>query len=145
MTRTIAGLWVAAVLGLAACTGHEAAGLAGGNAPLLASVKATPAADSVRFVLQVTNTGTSPVRLRYPSGQSFDFSVTRDGREVWRWSADRMFTQALRDATLAPGETLQFEAGWRPDAGLPAGEYTVTGELTAEPGARQRTTFRLPA
>lgn len=145
MARSMGGIWAVVLLALAACTTHEAAGVADGNAPLLASVKATPTADSVRFVFQVTNTGTSPLALRYSSGQSFDFVVSRDGREVWRWSADRMFTQALRDATLAGGETLQFEAAWRPEPGLPAGEYTVTGELTAQPGARQRATFRLPA
>lgn len=99
------------------------------ESPLLASVQASTAGDSVDFLLQVTNTSTEPVRLEFTSGQSFDFVVTRDGAEVWRWSADRMFTQALRSEMLAAGATRSFNASWMPPPGA-RGEYTVTGALT---------------
>lgn len=127
-----------------ACAPKETA-MEGGNdgGPLLSSVQATAAGDSVSFLLQVTNTSSSPVELQYGSGQSFDFVVTRDGQEVWRWSADRMFTQALRTEVLAPGETVSHRATWSPPASL-RGEFMVTGVLPAQ-GRRveQSARFRL--
>lgn len=146
-------LWLplAALLTLAyACTpqpapGGGAAESAGGGGapPLLASLQATTVGDAVRFVLQVTNTTGSPIELRYPSGQSYDFAVLRDGREVWRWSSGMMFTQALRAETLAPGATLTFEERWTP--GTVSGELTVVGRLTStNQPVEQRTGFRVP-
>ncbi|MBV9774512.1 MAG: hypothetical protein JO040_11215, partial [Gemmatimonadetes bacterium] len=96
---------------------------------LVSSLQVQPTRDSVRFVLQVTNAGTQPMALDFSSGQSFDFVVQQDGRELWRWSGDRMFTQALRSETLAAGETRTFSATWNPPAGL-HGELVATGFLT---------------
>lgn len=111
--------------------------------PLLASVQANTTGDSVHFVLQVTNTSTAPVELNFSSAQRFDFSVERDGRNVWTWSADRMFAQALGTETLAAGETRRYEATWRPGPGT-SGEYVVTGTLTSsDHGVEQSTRFRL--
>lgn len=111
---------------------------------LVSSLQVEPSADGVRFLLQVTNGGTQPMALQFSSGQSFDFVVTQDGRELWRWSADRMFTQALRSETLAPGETRTFSATWNPPAGV-HGELVASGFLTARgQRAEQQTRFRLP-
>jgi hypothetical protein len=114
------------------------------TSPLLASVKAsTFGADSVVFSLQVTNTAAGPLELSFSSGQSFDFVVMRGAEEVWRWSSDRMFTQALRSDTLAPGETRSYSATWAP-VPRASGEYTVHGRLTARNvRAEQSTQFRL--
>jgi hypothetical protein len=112
--------------------------------PLLATVQVGTFPDSVHFVLQVTNTTDRAIELGFSSGQSFDFAVRRGDREVWRWSGDRMFTQALRSETLAPGETKRYDAGWVPGAGA-SGEYTVTGSLTdREYRVAQSAAFRLP-
>lgn len=110
---------------------------------LIASVQANAAGDSVTFLLQVTNTSRTPAELTFPSSQEFDFSVERGGRNVWTWSGDRMFAQALRNVTLRAGETRTYEATWRPGPGA-SGEHVVTGVLTAvEPEIRQSTRFRL--
>lgn len=145
--RANLAMWAAALLMLAACAARESD--EGGNGdrdgrPLLASLQTTTFGDSVQFMLQVTNTGTAPVELNFSSGQSFDF-VVRDGeREVWRWSADQMFTQALRTESLAPGETRTFQAMWRPGQAL-RGEFTAVGMLTAsDHPVEQSTRFRLP-
>lgn len=112
--------------------------------PLVSSLQVATTADSVRFVLQVTNSGPAPVVLEFPSGQTHDFVVTRGGTELWRWSADRVFTQALRSETLAPGETRAFDGAWRPAAGT-GGELEARGLLTARGRpAEQRAAFRLP-
>ncbi|CAN5631215.1 hypothetical protein BH23GEM3_BH23GEM3_17410 [soil metagenome] len=111
---------------------------------LAASVQAESHGDSARFILQVTNASERPVQLTFSSGQSFDFIVLREEREVWRWSNDQMFTQAIREETLAPGETRSYDAIWNPPAGT-RGEFTVRGLLTVqEHRVEQQTGFRLP-
>ena len=125
------------------CAPREPAAAPEGS-PLLASVKAaTFGTDSAVFSLQVTNTAAGPVALDFRSGQEFDFVVLRGTQEVWRWSGDRMFTQALRSDTLAPGETRTYSASWAPLRGS-AGEYTVRGVLAARNvQVEQATRFRL--
>lgn len=141
VTRTSLALALAAVAACAAA-GVPAAG--GETGPLVSSLQVETSSDSVRFVLQVTNASDAPVELEFPSGQSFDFVVARGGAELWRWSADRMFTQAIRNETLAPGETRTYEAAWRPPAGT-AGELVARGFLaTRGAPAEQRARFRLP-
>lgn len=116
---------VSLALLLAGCTAAAVAPSAG--APLASSLQAEPRADTVTFVLQVTNVEEHPVVLDFASGQEYDFAVLRDGRELWRWSAGRMFTQAVHADTLAPGETRTYRAGWVP--GTVQGDLTVRGEL----------------
>ena len=140
--RVSAGVLMALLL-LAGCAANGRDSGAGAPA-LLPSVKVTLLGDSVRFLLQVTNTTAQPVELEYPTGQGYDFVVRRGGEEVWRWSAERMFTQALRTERLAPGGTLSYDAVWSPPAGA-EGEYEVAGLLTARSHAvEQRARFRLP-
>lgn len=112
--------------------------------PLVSSLQVESDADSLHFLLQVTNASAAPVQLTFRSGQSFDFVVLQDGRELWRWSADRMFTQAIRNVTLAPGETRTYDASWSPPSGT-SGDLIVQGVLTAqEHRVEQQTEIRLP-
>lgn len=124
---------------------HPAGEAAGGGAPLVVTLQTDAAADSVRFTLQVTNSSAEPVTLRFSSGQSYDFSVRDGATEVWRWSGDMMFTQALRDETLAPGQTRSWSEVWRPAAGLRGHTLTATARLASTSHPVERTqTFRLP-
>jgi len=110
---------------------------------VVSSLQAETAGDSVRFTLRVTNASESPVALTFPTGQSYDFVVHDGGEEVWRWSGDMMFTQAIRTESLAAGETLEFSEWWTP-ARAAAEEYIVRGHLTAqEHRAEQETRFRV--
>jgi hypothetical protein len=114
------------------------------NVALTTSLQAAPTAQGVYFALQVTNASDQPLSLEFTSGQSFDFAVAREGRVVWRWSDDQMFTQALRSERLAPGETKRYEATWPQPAGA-SGSYTVVGTLTASNHrVEETTTFQLP-
>lgn len=97
---------------------------------LLPSLQVYVAADTVHFVLQVTNTTEAPIELDFRNGQMFDFVVSSGSGEVWRWSEGVMFTQALQTDRLEPGESRRYEAAWGPPAGV-AGEYQATGVLTA--------------
>jgi hypothetical protein len=131
---------------LVVLTSACAAAVQGGSAsaPLVSSLQVETFPDSVRFALQVTNPGPGTVTLDFPTGQSFDFLVARGGTEVWRWSADQVFTQALRTESLAPGETRTFTAAWEPPAGT-RGDFVARGFLTARgTRAEQQAQFRLP-
>jgi hypothetical protein len=142
--RTMAGnlLMAIAVLALAACAPREQLSTTGG--PLLPTLQVSTSANEVGFLLQVMNTTEAPVELNFTTGQSFDFVVLDGQREVWRWSHDQMFTQALRRETLEPGASLRFEASWRPAPGL-TGEFEAIGILTAtDHRLEQPATFRLP-
>jgi hypothetical protein len=131
---------IALVTAAGACAGRGGAPTDG---PLASSLHAESFSDSVRFSLQVTNASTAPVRLTFSSAQLFDFLVSQDGREVWRWSADRAFAQALHELILAPGETRAFDAVWHRDAGT-RGELQVRAVLAGEPyRVEQQTRFHL--
>jgi hypothetical protein len=117
---------------------------AAADGALVGSLEVEPSAAAVRFVLRVENRGAGPVEVTFPSGQDYDFVVLQDGREVWRWSEDRMFTQALREERLAAGEAWTFEEVWRPSPGM-AGEFEVVGRLASSDRAvEQAEGFRLP-
>jgi hypothetical protein len=134
---------VVALIALVSFAGGCAArGAAGTDGALASTLQAEAFTDSVRFSLQVTNTSAGPVHLTFPSSQLFDFVVFQHGREVWRWSADRMFAQAIHEVTLAPGETRAFDAVWT-GAGR-RGELEVHAVMMGRPyRLEQQTRFHL--
>jgi len=141
-----------AVLLAAACAPAPSTGESGTPAPrqdrpeetLVTSLSVQPARDTVRLTLQVTNAAAVPVTLSFTSGQTYDFAVERGGETLWRWSADRSFMQALRDETLAPGETRTYTEAWHPGAAT-AGEFIARGWLTSSSHPVERTAaFHLP-
>jgi hypothetical protein len=84
----------------------------------------------VRLTLHITNTTDQPLELRFPSGQTHDFAVVDStGRELWRWSAERMFTQALQTRIVGAGQSVNYEERWNP--GGATGELTAIGQLTS--------------
>lgn len=84
--------------------------------------------NTLRFTLDVTNVGRKNVELTFPDGQTHDFAVLDgSGREVYRWSADRMFTQSVQNRTIDAGETLQITERATPP--LPQGSYVAVATL----------------
>jgi uncharacterized GH25 family protein len=104
-----------------------------------------PLGENVKMMVSVTNAGKRPTTLHFRSGQTFDFIVKRGRSEVWRWSHDRAFTQALQDITLAPDETKRFEATWnqKDSKGMAVkdGRYAVTGIVTTHPPLQSASTI----
>ncbi len=100
--------------------------------------------DRVTLALHVTNTIGKRLELSFHSGQTHDFVVLdAAGREVWRWSADRMFTQALQNTLLDPRETISYEERWDP-AGR-TGQFTAVAVLTSNNyPVEERVQFTLP-
>ena len=99
---------------------------------------------TVRFALQVKNVGGKHVELTFPNGQAYDFAVLdASGREVWRWSRGRMFTQGIRNRLLGTGEAMNAGATW--PAGKAAGRYTVVATLNSTNfPSEDRSDFVLP-
>ena len=97
--------------------------------PLASSIEvAVNKTRNVRFSLRVTNRADKRVELMFPSGQTHDFAVRDEaGRDVWRWSEGRMFTQALQSKLLGGEETTTYEETWQPPTR--AGRYTVVATL----------------
>ena len=84
--------------------------------------------NTVRFALDVTNDGKKNVELTFPDGQTHDFAVLDSaGREVYRWSADRMFTQSVQNRTIDSGETLRIAEHATPT--LAQGSYVAVATL----------------
>lgn len=80
----------------------------------------------------LTNSQAGPRSFSFSSGKQFDIIVrARSGaREVWRLSGDRMYTMALTQITIAPGQTKTFASPWQPNRDLADGTYEVTAFLT---------------
>lgn len=114
---------------------------------LEATLDATVGENEVTFEFSVANTGDSPVDVRFNSGQTADVFVyeagtepadPEDGDPVWQWSGDRFFTQALRDETIAPGESITEELVWDDPE---SGSFVAIGTLAANTDAQARTTL----
>ena len=100
--------------------------------------------EDVKFSFHVTNSSNKRVELRFPSGKTHDVAVLDgQGREVWRWSQGRMFTQAMQNKVLAASDTITFTETWRPEH---AGSYTVVASLLSQNyPSEQRAEFSLPS
>ena len=149
--RIIFGLVCAAVLALA-CGPRTSTGDAAGTVrasharssatggPALVSSLAVVVKHGVAMDFKVVNAGTKRLEVNFPSGQTHDVVVVDSlGREVWRWSTGRMFTQSLQNRVLHASDTLDYDAVWE---NAPAGKYTAIATLASENfPMEQRTEF----
>ena len=113
------------------------------SAPLVSQVDVT-VDDEVRFALLVTNASAKGIELEFPDARTHDFAVIDSaGREVWRWSRNRLFTSALQTRTLGRDDSKEFAESWDP-AGA-HGRFTVVATLASTNfPLEQRAEFRLP-
>jgi hypothetical protein len=101
-----------------------------GAKTLASSVEVEVGAKTVRLVFHVTNPTNRPVPLEFTSGQRYDFAIrTSAGTDVWTWSADKMFAQALGTDTLAAGATVDYTTTWAPGANK--GSFVAIATLTS--------------
>lgn len=139
--RAISAAVLAALLGTG-CGGSLRATTT--RSPLLASVQATTGSDSVRFLMQLTNTTQQPIILEPDTEPAFFFTVERTGMPLWNSAADRTATVPARPDTIAPGDTRSFQASWKPPLGL-RGDLAVTAVLRDRRHPISRSArFRLP-
>lgn len=82
----------------------------------------------IQLAFRVTNNEPRKVELLFPHGQTHDFIVLDSiGREIWRWSEGRMFTQVVQNRLVDSGASLNWETPVRTD--LPPGRYTAVAQL----------------
>lgn len=83
---------------------------------------------ALNFAFVLTNESKKQVELAFPNGQQYEFAVLDSvGREVYRWSAGRMFTQSVRNATIDGNDTLRIAE--RVKTTLPQGKYVAVATL----------------
>jgi hypothetical protein len=91
--------------------------------------------------MTLRNTTASPVKLEFATGQMYEMVLWNDqGKQIWRWSDGRAFTQAFHAITVSKSEKIWTEtirlapgnsAGIAP---LPEGRYVLECWLTTTEG-----------
>jgi hypothetical protein len=147
LSRIIVPLLAAAVL-VFACgprTPSPVAGMrppVGGQKGVTSHVMVDTARGVVRFAIEVANDSRKRVELNFPDGRTHDFVVLNEaGREVWRWSAGRLFTQAMQNRLLDVNDSVVYDERWSPPS---PGHYTLVASLRSENyPVQQRVDFAL--
>lgn len=86
--------------------------------------------DDVHFAFAVTNAGKKKLELTFADGRTHEFVVLDSvGREVWRWSEGRIFTQSMQNRVLRASDLLRYEDAW--DAPAP-GRYVAVATLASD-------------
>lgn len=100
-----------------------------GDTALSAALDLRPAGREVTMVFRVANPTAKTVELRFADGRTHDFAVLdASGREVWRWSTGRFYTQSLQTRTVTRDQEVRYEGAWRATA---PGTYTVVASLAS--------------
>lgn len=112
------------------------------NAPLSPALDVTVGRE-VTFSFQVMNAGKKKLEVAFPDGRTHDVVVLDSlGREVWRWSEGRMFTQAMQNRVLRTSDVLMYEEEW--DSPAP-GNYVAVATLASKNyPVEQRVEFTVP-
>jgi len=99
---------------------------------------------SIRFALDIANPTKKDVELTFPDGQTHDFVVLDSvGREVYRWGAERMFTQSVQNRTIDGGETMHISETATLD--VPPGSYVAVATLRSTNfPVQERAPFQVP-
>lgn len=95
----------------------------------------------VTFRYEVSNDGDDAVPITFRSGQTAEVTVMSDEEQVWSSSEGQMFTQAIREVTLDPGESVTSTTVW---SDPPPGSFEARAELAAEPRITARTSLDVP-
>ncbi len=100
--------------------------------------------ENVEMTLLVTNVSDQPIRLRFDSGQVFDFLAVKeptvgDGPEfvVWNWAHDRAFTLQILAFSIQPGETKSYQVTWNGrgnNGDAVNGRFAIRAVLVSIPG-----------
>jgi hypothetical protein len=87
--------------------------------------------NGVQFKLEVKNNTKRMTELRFPNGMTHDFIVLDEsGKEVWRSSAGKMFTQTMQAKLVKSNDSAVFREVW---TGRNAhGKFTAVAILPSE-------------
>ncbi len=83
----------------------------------------------VRFDFAVINQGKKKLEVEFANGRTHDVVVLDSlGREVWRWSEGRAFTQAMQNKVLRTSDSLRYAEEWK---GAKPGTYVAVATLAS--------------
>ncbi|MFD1017826.1 BsuPI-related putative proteinase inhibitor [Thalassobacillus hwangdonensis] len=84
--------------------------------------EAQPSKEKVLFDFSLTNEAEETYKLGFSSGQKYEIIVTdANGKEVYKYSDGKMFTEALEYVTFNGGDTQEFQEEWT--EGVVPGNY----------------------
>ncbi|MFT8323389.1 MAG: BsuPI-related putative proteinase inhibitor [Bacillus sp. (in: firmicutes)] len=105
------------------------------NANLLFTIHAITRTDEVELQLKLSNLGNQPKKLHFSSSQKYEISIKSEmGEEVYRYSLNKAFLQAIQDMTLKPNESYRWKEKWdykNNGKRVEAGDYTVEAVLAS--------------
>ncbi|MDZ5470305.1 BsuPI-related putative proteinase inhibitor [Bacillus sp. 31A1R] len=91
--------------------------------------------ESIEFELTVLNNSTEDLLFEFNTSQLYEIKVLNDkGEEVYLYSKDKSFTQALQTLVIKPNEKKTWTESWNYQKNgkrVQAGEYKARGELLA--------------
>lgn len=92
----------------------------------------TVASDAAVFDLKAKNVSQEQLSLTFHSGQEFEVVVMDgQGEEVYRYSAGKMFTEAIKTISLDPGKTLAWQDKWVFPEEVQGGSFKVKMFVTS--------------
>jgi len=88
----------------------------------------------VSFSLEISNTQDKTLKLFFPTSKIYDFTVYDEGgKEVYRWSGNKLFTQVVTRVILKPQEVREFNLEWEQKVGFgdkaKPGKYQIIAEV----------------
>lgn len=135
MTGRPGRAWRAAALvglvALVACGGGSGSDADIGVSLELRHTEPLRAGSPVRWTLVLRNDNPNRLDLTFSSGKDGDVVLRQAGREHYRWSTGRFFTEALRKLSVGGNETRTF-ALEDPEFAVPPGDYELVATLASD-------------
>jgi hypothetical protein len=95
-------------------------------------IKATQEGENVHLTLVLQNNSSQNIELTFSSGQQFEIVVVNENNEeVYRYSKDKMFTQAIESKLIKAGSQLEWQDVWE-TSGIQKGSYYVKAQIIAK-------------
>ena len=97
------------------------------------------------FLFSVSNQSNNDVDIVFSSSQEFDYIVLdENGAKVKQLSDGMMYTQAMKEIVLGPGDILKYEVSAEEVTNdLPSGSYTITFIFTGDQRTEATTDFNV--
>ncbi|KZZ84611.1 BsuPI-related putative proteinase inhibitor [Bacillus sp. SJS] len=93
---------------------------------VLLKASAEGSADQAVLKLIIQNDTDIKKTFSFQTGQTYELTVLdSEGKEMYKYSKGKMFTQALREIALEPGEKKVYQEVWGYDKKVSPGEYKV--------------------
>ncbi|MGB9694909.1 MAG: S-layer homology domain-containing protein [Caldisericaceae bacterium] len=85
--------------------------------------------DTVLITFSVKNNSSNQIKYTFNNSQIYDYTITKDGTTIYRWSKGRLFADVITYLTISPGETKIFKESWdmKDNSGklVPDGTYVI--------------------